>query len=536
MTRPVSFAGPLLCAAAVTAGVLVSLPVAIRTAGYVPAAEVRADDTLRVRLVKNATRAGKASRVFGAIVPGYLSARGLPPKQGRFTLTDSGLVFRSIDGDIARFPLVGSGGQAAGRPRRPPTLALAYIDEAGGRPTYVFRIDAGVFETDVPGPLLDVASHPGWLDSVGAGSWVKDQPLVRPGDSTALWATVRAITAGAYADSLYQLFGSPRAGVGLIGPQGQRAGRLGEYVARKDSLAFDPGRMTGHPQLRHTLAHEMGHRWQAWAPNQIATLWRGVPPMRDPRRYGYGNASEHQAEAVAFAVDFLQTTARIVGGTAGSLTLLDHYELLVPGTRTMVRYLSLQPIYRRHPLRTLLAGALVLGQLLARTHQLQPPFHLGIHLLPQLPQSYGVAFQRLVDRRGRFPGRHRRGPAGAVQPHEDDDAVAGAAPFAGLGVARVHVHRDIEAAAAGPDHQRPQLHQLTHEDGTQEMEPAQVDRHAVAAGPAGGAGVAGLVDPLHHRTAVHLAAEVDVARFRQKPEGHATLPLHLGPPLIGPPK
>jgi hypothetical protein len=37
-----------------------------------------------------------------------------------------------------------------------------------------------------------------------------------------------------------------------------------------------------------------------------------------------------------------------------TLTLLDHYELLVPGTRTMVRYLSLQPLYRNHPLRTLL--------------------------------------------------------------------------------------------------------------------------------------------------------------------------------------
>ena len=30
--------------------------------------------------------------------------------------------------------------------------------------------------------------------------------------------------------------------------------------------------------------------------------------MRDPKRYGYGTATEHQAEAIAFAVDFLQTT------------------------------------------------------------------------------------------------------------------------------------------------------------------------------------------------------------------------------------
>ena len=357
MTRPGTFAGPLLCAAVLTAGVMASLPAALRTAGYVAAPEARPDDTLRVRAVRTATRARKASRVFGAIVPGYLSARGLPPKQGQFTLTRSGLVFRSVDGEIARFPLVGRTRKTTGLQRRPPTVALAYIDQAGGRPTYVFRVDAGVFETDAPGPLLDVASHPVWLDSVAAGSWVDDQPLVSPGDSSGLWAAARGITTGAYADSLYQLFGSPRAAAGLIGLPGRRAGRLGEYIARKDSLAFDPGRMTGHAQLRHTLAHELGHRWQAQAPAQIATLWRGVPPIRDPRRYGHGNTAEHQAEAIAFAVDFLQTTARLANATAGSVRLLDHYELLVPGTRTMVRYLSLQTTYRQHPLKTLLTGA-----------------------------------------------------------------------------------------------------------------------------------------------------------------------------------
>ncbi len=355
MTRRATIAGPLLCAAVVTAGVMASLPAAFRTAGYVAAPAARPDDTLRVRLVRNATRARKASR-FGAIVPGYLSARGLPPKQGRFTLTQRGLVFRSVDGNVTRFPLVGPSRKASGRQRRPPTVALAYIDEAGGRPTYIFRIDAGVFETDVPGPLLDVASHPVWLDSVAAGGWVEDQPLVDPGDSTGLWAAARGITTGPYADSLYQLFGSPRAPVGLIGLRGRKAGRLGEYIARKDSLAFDPGRMTGNAQLRHTLAHELGHRWQALEPGQVAALWDGVPPIRDPRRYGHGNLSEHQAEAIAFAVDFMQTTAGLANATAGSLRLLDHYELLVPGTRTMVRYLSLQPTYRQHPLKPLLTG------------------------------------------------------------------------------------------------------------------------------------------------------------------------------------
>jgi hypothetical protein len=229
-------------------------------------------------------------------------------------------------------------------------VSLAYIDDTGGRVSYVFRIDAGVFETESPGPLLDLASHPMWLDSLAPTEWVKNQPLVRSGDSTALWATARAITTGAYADTLYSLFGIPRARVGLIGSRGRKAGRLGEYIGGRDSLALDPGRMMGMAQLRHTLAHELGHRWQFRAPGQLSTLWRGVEAIRDPKRYGYGTTTEHQAEAIAFAINFLQTTTAVSDADT-ALTLLNHYELLVPGTRTMVRYLALQPVYRGHALR-----------------------------------------------------------------------------------------------------------------------------------------------------------------------------------------
>jgi len=42
------------------------------------------------------------------------------------------------------------------------------------------------------------------------------------------------------------------------------------------------------------------------------------------------------------------------GGDA--LELLERYELLVPGTRLMARYLALQPVYARHPMRRLLLG------------------------------------------------------------------------------------------------------------------------------------------------------------------------------------
>ena len=325
--------------------------------GYVPALPVIRDDTLRPKSTEMGGRVRVASLVRGAVIPGYLSARGLPPVRGQFTVTDTGLVFHAADGSVEIFPLVGPVRSNGGRQWRPSTVSLAYEERAQGRPVYLFRVDAGVFETDDPGPLLEVAAHPIWLDSLGSAQWPDERRLVDGADSTALWKTARAITTGVYADSLYALFGQPRAAVGLVGRRGRMAGRLGEYISARDSLALDPGRMTGERQLRHTLAHELGHRWQIRARTQVKMLWAGVPPIKDPRRYGYGNPAEQQAEAIAFAISFLQTTASSAETPASSLALLDHYELLVPGTRTMVRYLSAQPLYRNHPLYALLIRA-----------------------------------------------------------------------------------------------------------------------------------------------------------------------------------
>jgi hypothetical protein len=215
---------------------------------------------------------------------------------------------------------------------------------------------SGVFDTDRPGPLLQLAEGTRLQLNPGGEGPATQQAVVNSGDPAVLRNKARAIAASAYADSLYVLFGRPRGGIGLVGWRGRRAGRLGEYIASRDSLALDPGRMIGEAQLRHALVHELGHRWQSRAKTQLAALWQGVTPIRDPRRYGYGDPSEHQAEAIAFAVSFLQTTAPGRDSGAEALQLLEHYELLVPGTRIMVRYLALQPLYRAHPLRLLLTA------------------------------------------------------------------------------------------------------------------------------------------------------------------------------------
>jgi hypothetical protein len=100
------------------------------------------------------------------------------------------------------------------------------------------------------------------------------------------------------------------------------------------------------------MAHELAHRWQARSPAQLRTLWQGIPPIPDSRRYGHKSVSEHQAEAISFAVHFLQTTAS--GYDPAASSLLEQYELLVPGTGAMARYLALQPTYAHHPLRRML--------------------------------------------------------------------------------------------------------------------------------------------------------------------------------------
>jgi hypothetical protein len=324
---------------AIVAGVVLATPKReMRVAAYAP--EPGSRDTLRS---KSLTANAPASLFRGAVIPGYWSSWGLPPVAGQFIVSDSGFVFQPTQ-DGSR-----PGGEWQSSP-----VSLAYVDENDTGMHYIFRINTGVFETDLPGPLLVLATSGVPSPTQRAFSRHVTHTLVNAADPLALRNKAREIALSPYADSLYTLFGRPRARVGLIGARGQRAGRLGEYIAARDSLALDPGRMIGETQLRHALAHELGHRWQARAKTQIATLWAGVSPIRDPKRYGYGDRSEHQAEAIAFAISFLQTTAPAIESEARSLALLDHYELLVPGTRTMVRYLSLQPLYRNHPLRSLL--------------------------------------------------------------------------------------------------------------------------------------------------------------------------------------
>ena len=307
-----------------------------RVPGYAPATTA---DTLR----RDSTVAVDPARLrIGVATEGFLSDRGLPPRAGRLVVTDSGLVFRSSDGRLVRiYP-------------RAAALPAKFADGVTQRPlpVFLFRVDAGVFGTESPAALLDLGGQP-VLPAPRAGP--AERTLALPEDVGGMLGVTRRITGSAYADTLYSLFGRPTRPAGLVGPGGRKAGRLGEYISARDSLALDPGRMTSEDQLRHAMAHELGHRWQSRAPSQLRALWQGVTPIRDPGRYGFGSKPEQQAEAIAFAVHYLQTTAPMRAGGA-ALDLLERYEVLVPGTRLVVRYLALQPVYARHPLRPALLG------------------------------------------------------------------------------------------------------------------------------------------------------------------------------------
>ncbi len=344
-----------LTLAASAAGV----PRADRASGYVASAT---GDTARPYLAAEEGTGDERVTALpvGAEIGGFLSARGLPPRPGRFVVTDTGLVFQSSDGRPAQtYPLIGPVRVRDGRRWRAPTISMAYADTTAAQPVYVFRVDGGVFGTETPGPLLDIADRPQWLDSLASREARPDRPLVNPRDSAGILQVTRQIERSAYADTLYALFGRPTRPVGLVGPRGRRAGRLGEYIASRDSLALDPARMSSEEQLRHAVVHELAHRWQARARGQVRALWQGIPPIPDRRRYGHGSLSEHQAEAVAFAVHFLQATAAT--DAHEGISLLEHYEVLVPGTAAMVRHLALQPIYAAHPLRLRLTTGSAVG-------------------------------------------------------------------------------------------------------------------------------------------------------------------------------
>lgn len=337
----------VLIALGLTAPQLRSAPDAYRAAEFVSAA----DTTLpRNRAVDSLGLTEALHLGFRGEATGYLSRAGLPPVAGHLALGEHGLAFiPAAGGPALPYPLYRERPSDSGT-IRVPSLRLFDTQPSGADSVYFFRLDGAVFETRGPGLFRLLVDHPEWLDSLRQDIPGAVPTLVAFGDTAGAHQLIDSLSTTPYADSLYQLFGAPAHPLGLVGSRGRAAGRLGEYIASRDSVSLSPTHMESMGQLRHSLAHELAHRWQRRAPRTVRALWRGVPPIADSLRYGYDNEQEHQAEAVAFAVNFLQTTARPDMTPADRIALLGAYERLVPGTRAMARYLLTRPLYRHHPL------------------------------------------------------------------------------------------------------------------------------------------------------------------------------------------
>lgn len=278
------------------------------------------------------------------------SIGGLPPVPGKLTLTGGSMVFHPDAGTAPlAYPLYRIRRNAAQVLIRRPAVSLLDVASLGRDTVYLFHLDGAVIETATPGVLRELLRDPSRVDSLGDAWTTVETPLVGRNDVTAAVRLVGELESGRFADSLFALFGRPGRPIGIVGARGQRAGRLGEYITSRDSISLSPSRMAATAQLRHAFTHELAHRWQRRHADLAAAAWGGVGPIRDSLRYGFGNPDEHQAEALAFAVHFLQATAR-GASREGAAQLLDAYERLVPGTRAMARMLLKQPVYQQHSL------------------------------------------------------------------------------------------------------------------------------------------------------------------------------------------
>ncbi|HEX6645097.1 MAG TPA: hypothetical protein VF037_10475 [Gemmatimonadales bacterium] len=305
-------------------------PAAYRAGGRSGVSAARTDSTAyRLRLGANMA---------------LVSVAGLPPQLGSLVQSGGSVVFQPLEGgDPVVLPLF----QTTGEARRAPVVRLLEVAAGETDSLFLFHLGMAVVETARPGVLGDLVRDPGRVDELGSAWTTGGRTLAPKRDPAGAQAVVAELVQGAYADSLFRLLGAPSRAVGLVDGRGVRAGRLGEYLSRRDSIALSPSYMSSNAQLRHALAHELAHRWLRAHPDTADLLAEGLRPMRDSLRYGFDDRQEQLAEAVAFAVHFLQVTARKETADA---TLLDSYERLVPGTGRAAQLLMTSAVYEQHPL------------------------------------------------------------------------------------------------------------------------------------------------------------------------------------------
>ncbi len=278
---------------------------------------------------------------FAAVVPGTLILRGTEPRQGQLYVADRWMVFRP-DGTAGVIPVPVIVTHTDGRP---PVWAMRVVASRSAANTAFDITGWGRFETAQPKAISLL------LGGRSAPEMLLEEPGALLRDGVAPHAIIEVLAASGFADTLYAIAGRPRAPIGLLSEAHRRAGDAALYSPATDSIALDPHTARSIDDLRGMLAHEVGHRLQRTRPTLLDGVWATVPAITDPEVYGFGNREEHQAEAVRFAVIYLQITASAGRDREADVLLLDLYESLMPGTGTVARLLLGEPVFSRHPLR-----------------------------------------------------------------------------------------------------------------------------------------------------------------------------------------
>lgn len=169
--------------------------------------------------------------------------------------------------------------------------------------------------------------------------WHARPSLPLAGSDVAAQAVVSRLARSDFADSMFAVMGAPSAPIGLVGEAGRKAEHIGEYIASRDSIALAPQAIHSDAQLAHALVHELAHLWLSHHPDAGAAFQRSLPPLEDSSRYGFGDRSEHAAEALAHAIQFWRASS-MVRGTDAQLRLLAAYESIMPGATSALAMLD----------------------------------------------------------------------------------------------------------------------------------------------------------------------------------------------------
>lgn len=178
---------------------------------------------------------------------------------------------------------------------------------------------------------------------------------------------VSLLPQSAYFDTLTTLFGEVKinfgqivSGTAFVPGQG---GILAEYTVSANQVILKEPASEELYMYRAALTHELVHAWQAKEGDILGEIWERyniLPPADKMINYASYSKTEHQAEATAAAVGFLNILGRVDLQDSIKVALGRHLDALAPGTLIMTRVLLSHPVYAFHPIKNRTLAGLVL--------------------------------------------------------------------------------------------------------------------------------------------------------------------------------